>query len=181
MKSGFAKDICNGVCERKIYGEFEDDKLKSLCDDNDSTACLRYAFSAGKTDKGAAAGALQGCCDRKNVACCGILGRMYRRGKLLDKDPKKGYPLLEKACNMGIEGAKFCASPGLHHMRKDNKKAKALFENGCKGDSKASCGMLGVMYRDGMGIPRDKAKAKTFMTKACTLGYKVACKAVRRL
>lgn len=181
-KSKLVKDICNGVCERKIYGEFDEDKLKSLCaDDADHTACLRYAIRIGKSDKAGAAAALSGCCDKGNVTCCGFLGRMYRRGGLLDKDKTKGLALMEKACNMGPDGAKFCISPGLHYMRKDNKKAKDLLEKGCNGNSAPSCGMLGVMYRDGMGVTRDTAKAKKFMGMACDKGYKVACKAVRRL
>ena len=179
---GFAKSICTGVCERRIYGEFEQDKLLSLCDkDSDHIACVRYAIAAGKSgNKANAASALQACCDKGQALCCGVLGKMYRRGKVLDKDETKGFALLEKACTMG--DATSCASPGLNYMRTQQyKKSMALFEKGCAGDAKAACGMLGVQYRDGKGVARDVAKAKKYLGKSCRLGYKTACKVIKRL
>lgn len=178
LKSDFAKRICDGVCEKKVYGELDSDKLASLCDKDDPTACLRFAVKA--TDPEKVGTKLQACCDRGTAECCGLLGKMYSRGKILKPDKAKGYGLMEKACSLGDGTA--CASPGLEHMRKQSyKRAQELFALGCDKDSKFACGLLGVLYRDGKGVARDTAKARKLLDKACRLGADSSCKALRRL
>lgn len=71
---------------------------------------------------------------------------------------------------------------GMTYLRnKKFDKAKTLFEKGCKGDAPASCGMLGVMYRDAKGVKRSVSEARRYMGKSCRLGMKSACTGLRRL
>lgn len=178
VKTDIARRICDNVCERQAYGELDADKLASLCDDNDPIACLRYALKTTDADK--IATKLQACCDRKTAQCCGVLGKMYSRGKILKTDRPKGYGLMEQACSLG-DGTS-CASPGLEQLTKRNyERARQLFALGCEKDSKHACGLLGVIYRDGKGVPRNTAEAKKYLDKACKLGAEASCKALRRL
>lgn len=109
-----------------------------------------------------------------------MLGKAYRRGVVVKRDKPKGYVLMEKGCTLGNVSA--CASPALNYLlTKKYDKAKVLFTKGCDGGAKMSCGMLGVMYRDGKGMPRDLVKAKVLLRKSCKLGNKSACKAARRI
>lgn len=174
-------NICKGRCESEVYGEMDEGKLEKLCGEGDAIACLRFATKAGSGRADAVAAKLQGCCDGKKVAkCCGFLGKMYSRGKVLKTDKPKGYALMEQACGMGDTTS--CTSPGLQHMTKGAyDKALKLFKTGCDADAKNACGLLGVLYRDGKGVPADTAKARTLMDKACRLGSSMSCKAVKRL
>lgn len=178
LKSELAKEVCMSSCERTVYGDFAPDKLASLCDKDDAVACLRFAVKA--TDTAQVAAKLQACCNRKNSVCCGGLGKMYSRGKVLKLDKEKGYALMEQACGLG-DGTS-CASPGLEQMGKGNlKRAQELFALGCDKDSPYACGLLGVLHRDGRGVPRDIPQAKKFLDKACRLGAEMSCKALQRL
>ena len=178
LKVDFAKRICSSSCEKNAYGDFDTAKLGSLCDEADPIACLRFATRGGKPADVAAK--MQSCCDKKVALCCGGLGKMYSRGKVLERDRPKGYALMEKACELG-DGTS-CTSPGLKHMTSKNyKRAKELFTLGCAKESGFSCGLLGVIHRDGSGVPRDVEKARSYLDKACKLGTKSSCKALSRL
>ena len=178
LKSDITVRISEGVCEKSAYGELDTAKLGSLCDDDDPIACLRFAVKS--TDVNVITAKLNACCERKNAVCCGSMGKMYSRGKVLKLDRPKGYALMEKACGLGDGTA--CASPGLEQMRKrDYKRARELFTLGCDKESKHACGLLGVLHRDGKGTPRDTAQARKFFDKACRLGADASCKALSRL
>ena len=47
---------------------------------------------------------------------------------------------------------------------KDEMRAKKLFENGCNAEHGSSCYDLAVMYSNGEGMPKNKAKAKTLFS-----------------
>lgn len=181
MKSGFAKRICNGFCERRAYKGIGYSKLASMCRKGDGIACFRAAsIDRKKGDMTKGLTHLQAGCDQNIADNCGVLGKIISRGKGVKKDPVKGKKIMEKGCNLG--DASSCASPGMRDLKaKKFASAKSFFEKGCKGDAKMSCAMLGVMHRDGKGTPRSVAQARKFMNKSCRLGYKSACRAVRRL
>lgn len=180
MKSSFGKRICRSSCERSVYGEFDQEKLTDLCKDGDSTACIRFAARALPGEGPAVDALLQARCDAKDGECCGVLGKIYKKGKLVKKDKPKGYKLMEQGCRLGASFA--CASPTLKYMgKRDYKPALELASAGCTGGAKWSCGLLGVLYRDGKGVTRDVGKAKKFFSKACNQGVKMSCKALRRL
>ncbi|MCA9672250.1 MAG: sel1 repeat family protein [Myxococcales bacterium] len=177
FKTDLVRDVCEGSCARTAYGDLDVDKLRGLCEKGDSRACLRFASRA---PKGEVASVLEARCNANDKMCCGLLGRMLKDGKILAKNKTKGYALMEKACKMGAPN--FCASPALGYMTKrEYDRAAPLATTGCNGGAKWSCGLLGVMYRDGKGVSRDRGKAKLYLGKACRKGLQMSCKALRRL
>ena len=54
-----------------------------------------------------------------------------------------------------------------------------MSEKACEGGLADGCYNLGVAYLRGVGVPTDKAKAKTLFDKSCKMGAKPACDALR--
>lgn len=57
----------------------------------------------------------------------------------------------------------------------NNVRAAAAFETGCTGGYAAACNGLGVMYAQGLGVPRDEARAVTLQTQSCQEGNVTGC------
>ena len=47
--------------------------------------------------------------------------------------------------------------------------------------SQAGCYNLGIMYENGRGVPRDRAKAGDLYQAACTAGAKTACDKAKQM
>lgn len=52
---------------------------------------------------------------------------------------------------------------------------KEILENECMLHDAKSCGFLGKMYINGVGVDQDNSKAKFFLNKSCLMGEKSAC------
>lgn len=105
-------------------------------------------------------------CDRKIAAGCeGLSWVLHTRGEL-----PGALAALEQGCQLGSAAA--CAEAGqLHLSAKDWGGAVILLDQACSGKVAESCEALGLLYKKGMGVERDKLKAETLHTQACELGY----------
>ena len=49
------------------------------------------------------------------------------------------------------------------------------FQKACDAGVADACGTLGYLYSQGVGVPRDQAKANALWTRACNKGNKASC------
>ncbi len=61
------------------------------------------------------------------------------------------------------------------YFPKDEAKAAAAFEAGCKFGSNGACGELGRVLRKGIGIQQDETRAAELVVRSCEGGYEWAC------
>ena len=180
LKLKAAQRFCKALCERK-YGKKprSEKQLVEDCKKGDGKACLRAANKFISTDKAKAAKYLQKGCDAKEYMACFYLAKAYNNGKGVPKDKDKASKYFSMACDGGYH--KSCTNVGLRLITSNPTKALAMFKKGCEADSKYGCGMTGVMYRDGRGVPVDKAQAKKYFKKACSMGLKLGCQQAAKL
>ena len=50
-----------------------------------------------------------------------------------------------------------------------------MFERVCTGDKVQGCVNVALMYQRGQGVPKDEAKAKQLLERACSGGVANAC------
>lgn len=84
--------------------------------------------------------------------------------------PHEGLKILEKACHLGCADACYTAHSyimtGVGGIRKDLKKGFELVKKGCdSGYHFESCENLMIMYRKGIGTPKDLKKATEVQEK----------------
>ncbi len=69
----------------------------------------------------------------------------------------------------------------LSYDKQDFSKARKYFERACDLNISGGCGALGDLYDDGKGVEKDLIKAAYFYSKACKLGYQLACEMLKEL
>ncbi|MCA9699363.1 MAG: sel1 repeat family protein [Myxococcales bacterium] len=97
------------------------------------------------------------------------------------QDPAQATERFSNACAQGQPiGCRFLGT--VHYTGQvpdaDPQIAADSFEQGCALDDGASCFNRGVLLFEAEGDAQDLDGAKTFMTRACELGYKDACQAI---
>jgi TPR repeat protein len=60
--------------------------------------------------------------------------------------------------------------------RRETAKAATYYEEACTKDVAIGCVGLGLLTRDGRGVPKDAARAKAPFQKACKAGVTAGCK-----
>ena len=91
----------------------------------------------------------------------------------------------KKACEKGSLIS--CIDLGVMYftadgVKEDLKKSEELFIEACKGRVAKGCYYLGYLYkRGGIGIKKDKLKAKLAFGRACNIGSERSCEQFRRL
>ncbi|WP_231171547.1 tetratricopeptide repeat protein [Helicobacter pylori] len=82
-----------------------------------------------------------------------------------------GEPNLEELFNLGM----------LSYDKQDFSKARKYFEKACELNSGGGYAALGDLYYDGEGVEKNLIKATQFYSKACKLGYQLACEMLKEL
>ena len=70
---------------------------------------------------------------------------------------------------------KACAVLGVELIKTDPAKALPLLKRGCETGDGISCGMLGLAFKEGLGITKNLAATVALNTKSCDLGYFKGC------
>jgi TPR repeat protein len=70
---------------------------------------------------------------------------------------------------------KDCARVGMTFMKTEVEKALGYFRKGCETGDGISCGMLGLAYKEGLGIAKDLAATVALNAQSCELGYFKGC------
>ena len=179
------------------------DDPATACERGDSEGCLvlgvMYAYGAHGVvkDEAKAAAWFEKACSLNSGEGCGELGVLYALGTGVLKDDAKAVELYEKACslNSGVG----CIDLGNRYeigtgVLKDEAKAAELYEKACRlapahsqpippslqgqglvNPNGMVCARLGLLYRDGIGVTKDDAKAAELFEKACSLNQGQSC------
>ncbi|HEY5950686.1 MAG TPA: tetratricopeptide repeat protein [Kofleriaceae bacterium] len=184
---------CKGLCHtiattkegpHKSMNEQADDAEKKCANgDADSCATIGGAYLLGKggkvQDEKKGVELVKKACDGKSAFGCEIYGRALDegRGVAVDKDGAKTY--FQKSCELGGGGG--CRAFAMRFETTDPARIPYL-QKACDKDDKLGCMGLGAAYLHGnQGAPKDAAKAKQFLQKACDLGAQPACDKVHEI
>ncbi len=153
--------------------------LSKGCDGGHAQSCgeLGFLFDNGAgVQKNAerAARYYEKGCEKGHLPACVNLGTSLET-RAGPGDLNAAARWYRKACD-GNEAAGCFNLGNLHRLAKDYGGAAELWQKSCDGKDAAGCYNLAVMCREGTAIPKDEAKAKKLMRRACELGEKAACK-----
>jgi len=70
---------------------------------------------------------------------------------------------------------KDCAREGMGLMKAEPEKALGYFRKGCETGDGISCGMVGLAFKEGLGVEKSLAAAVALNTQSCELGYFKGC------
>ena len=70
---------------------------------------------------------------------------------------------------------KECARTGMGFMKTEVEKALGYFKKGCETGDGISCGMLGLAFKEGLGVAKNLAATIALNTQSCELGYFKGC------
>ena len=155
----------------------------AACDKGDANGCLglggflRSGLKQGtpSDDGKRAADAFRKACDGGEASACTALGEMLYQGLGVARDTEGAIPALTRACDAG--DAPGCNDLGLaRSLAGDHGGAMKYFQMACNAKSQLGCLGLGMIHRDGKGVPKDPAKAKELFKKACDGKVAAACK-----
>jgi TPR repeat protein len=101
------------------------------------------------------------------------------------KDSEAFRLVCKRACESGADPVgdsspygDACADYGFEE--KDPVRSADAFEKACNWNNARGCTALGLDYREGLGRPKDEARARVLLSKGCDLGEDHACKALGR-
>ncbi len=113
-------------------------------------------------------------------------GCAHTASKFIKNKPTVAAEYLDKGCT-GTHlhgGACFTIGRWLEqgkNVKKDMKKARLKYADGCKEKDAAACNNLGVMHARGEGGRRDTAKAMDLYEKGCSLESKESCNTLHKI
>ena len=130
-------------------------------------------------------------CYSGSMVDCYELGYMYQEGEGVRQSFYSAARLFRMVCNAGEPKDLYldaCYELGFIYflgneagIKQDFRYAMELFSNACdKGEAK-SCYQLGMMHFNGDGVRKNRASAKDYYNKACSLGLNDGCKAYEEL
>ena len=119
-----------------------------------------------------------GTCGEGNWAECFELGKSYRDGDGVPRDPARAVEFIGQACEGGH--AEACSHLGHMYFKGegvgvDMLRATELYRQACVGDEPVSCYNLGIMYAVGEGVGQDRARAAELLSRVCEGGYAKGC------
>jgi TPR repeat protein len=128
---------------------------------------------------------LDAMCSGGGIGACTVLAEMLDEGEGVTVDHERAATLRERACEADLTNA--CNGVAVRLLEKgprhDPAKAATLLRRSCDGKQRngllhfnpVACSNLGVLLRDGDGVPRDLAGAARAFDHGCDGGNKVAC------
>ena len=134
---------------------------------------------AGRDQGGADSdGEPSGTCGEGNWADCFELGKSYRDGDGVLRDPARAVEFIGQACGGGH--AEACSLLGYMYangegVRRDQTQAAEFYGRACESGSAEACFGLGWMYARGEGVGRDMARAAELFWQACEGGFAEGC------
>jgi TPR repeat protein len=153
--------------------------LAAACEAGDAQRCegLGGLFLLGRgvaKDEARARALFTRACELDLIVACEFAGKMIRDGRGGPVDDEMATKFLTRACDGDSFGA--CTSLALAARKAGDQPAGVrLMTRACDGGDKLGRMGLGGMYLNGNGVKRDRARAKTLLPKACTLGAQAAC------
>jgi TPR repeat protein len=116
-------------------------------------------------------------CTGGDASSCEQQGQSHVAGRGADKDWKRALELFDKAC--GMDAYYGCVplgqALGLPEVGRDYARAAKAYERACQAQQQRGCAGLAALYGEGLGVPRDLARAESLATTACDNGAVEAC------
>jgi tetratricopeptide (TPR) repeat protein len=156
--------------------------LQGDCERGSAKACssLAKAYATGKgvpKDEAIAVRLYEQACQGKDLLGCTILGSMVVSGQGVPASIERATTIWRHACDAGEPNA--CTMLGamyeLRRVPKDPATAAVYYQKGCNGGHGDGCTQLSKLYRGGVGVPQDAAKADELWQLGCKRGS-AACK-----
>ena len=162
------EEIISKVTDSNVSSEMErqseDKKLLALrgqCKNDDEKACRTLI------EKGDIKG-LQKLCDEKvGLACEAAAGYYYNK----KNDVRQATLWSKKGCD--IDNLLSCAS--YYYLIKNYTQAFRFSTKACDGGNMGACNNLGFLYKKGLGVKQNGAKALELYSKACESGENKSC------
>jgi len=155
--------------------------FKKACQDNNATACYKYALPLTSGDNAKAQDIMEEGMSYMRKACimgekrgCDKMGDQYYQ----NKNYATSMPYLVDSCARGIRNA--CESLGTiyrdgYDTNPDDVKSREYYEKACTLKSGDACYAVAIIYRGGFGVPKTRSKEKAFYKKACDSGLEAGC------
>lgn len=153
-------------------------RLRDACDRGDGDACvdlgIRHDRGAGvAADPVVAAALYRRACDLGNPRGCYDLGVAHHDGAGVARDEARARALFERACDGGYAAA--CLNLGVAFERSGDPSeltaAAERYARACAADDveviRLACFNLALLHANGLGVPRDRARAVAWFTRGC--------------
>ncbi len=158
----------------------DEDDCRSACTGGDLTQCQALADLIVADERAEAMKLYERACSKGLMRSCSKLAfRLEESSSTNRADHTRALKLTEQACtaNDALGCANLAAwlwDEGPAHFVR----AAAAAKKGCELGDLFSCGTLGSMYKDGVGLAKDPQKALSFMMQGCEAGYSSTCTAL---
>jgi uncharacterized protein len=126
---------------------------------------------------------LRQACDLGLADACNDLGLAHQTGRGVAQDLEAAAASLQKACDRDM--GRGCYNLGLLEEQRRGeqhpsatkafRKAILLFRRDCDAGDFDSCGLLGYMYAQGLGVGKDPRRARELFQWACEKGSAIGC------
>ena len=156
--------------------------LRGDCERGSAKACsaLAKSYATGKgvpKDEATAVRLYEQACQGKYLLGCTYLGMMVASGQGVPASIERASTIWRHACDSGEPNA--CTMLGaiyeLRHVPKDPATAAVYYQKGCDGGHGDGCIQLSKLYRSGLGVRQDAARADELWQLGCKRGS-AACK-----
>ena len=112
-----------------------------------------------------------------NSGACAELGYLHETGQGVEPDMEKALQLYRKGCEGWSDWACYQLGSAYEHGRgvaPSPEQSRTFYEKSC-GIYGPSCGALGDMFRDGVGVAKDARMAAELYLRACDHGEPSGC------
>jgi uncharacterized protein len=116
-------------------------------------------------------------CTAGDATACNNLGVSYQRGYGTDADDGKALPIFARACRAGSPDGCNNQAALLEQAwdHGDIEPIRELYERACTHGAGLGCSNLGALYAKGLGVARDRARARGLFERACQAGVGIGC------
>ncbi len=154
-------------------------RFANQCQAGDPASCsaLGVIYEEGRgvrADPHKAAALYQRACTAGNAVACVNLGQLYEGGATGAPDTEGAEVMYQAACERGYGEGCYHLGAVRYQVGSVGPAAKAL-DRGCAAGHPRSCEVLGVMYKSGLGVPKNERRAKALFAEACRGGADGAC------
>lgn len=152
----FAVMFTTGFVEKPHPGE-SITFWKDACEHGRYNGCKTWAHTLSVT------------CGGGRALSCLMLGQLESEGRYIPRDLEKAGQSFGRACDLGISEA--CAALTAFVSAG----GQIAFQKACEHRDGASCFILGALYHNGNGVPKDDVRALALFRKSCAVGWWRGC------
>ena len=105
----------------------------------------------------------------RDAGSCNTLGQLLSDGRRMRRDPARAGKIFAHACDLGSRGG--CES--LQQLA--IAEGPSAFQSACNAGDQDSCFILGELYANGFGTPRDQTAALDVFRRLCAAGWARGC------